>query len=189
LEQYPLTDPKLAHYTCIFVGYLRPVKRVDLILRAFAEVHKNHPEARFCIVGRGPLAEELHDLAAQLNITSVVDFVGFVPEVPPYLADAKIFVMASDSEGLPFALIEGICCGLVPVSTPVGTIGDLVINEKNGLLFPRDGWQALAQCIQRLLDEPELYEQLRGEVLRLRQNFAYDSATSVWDKWFRSFRK
>lgn len=184
LNQYPVGDPSAAQYECVFVGNLLPNKRVDLILLAFEAVHKTYPKARLCIIGNGPSALELRDLAEKLDITSVVDFVGFTTEVSSYLANSKILVMASNSEGLPFAIIEGLCSGLVPISTSVGTIEDLLIHEKNGLLFPRNDWQALAQCMQRLLGEPGLYERLRSEVLKLRQNFEYEKATSVWDTWF-----
>lgn len=186
LDRYIIADPQPAYYTCIFIGYLIRRKRADLILRAFAAVHQTHPQAKLCIVGNGPLEADLKALAAQLGITEAVDFVGFVPNVQPYVANSKIMVMASDVEGLPFALVEGISSGLVPILTPVGTIGDLIVHEENGLLFPRDDWSALAQCIQRLLDNPELYERLRLEILKLRESFSYDKATAVWDKWLNN---
>ena len=183
LERYPVADPAAARYTCVFVGELIHLKRVDLILQAIAEVRKEHPETRLCIVGDGPLTATLQNLAVQLGIAEAVDFVGWVSYVQPYLADSRIVLIASENEGFPHALVEGMCCGLVPVSTPVGKITDVIVDGENGLLFPKNDAAALAACIQRLIDEPELYERLRAKVLELRQSFSYESTTAVWHRW------
>jgi len=183
LERFPIADPTQTKYSCIFVGRLVNLKRVDLILQAFAKVLKNHPDAKLCIVGDGPLAPELKTQARRLGITEAVDFVGFVPKQQPYLSAAKIVIVASSSEGFPYVLVEGMCTGLVPVSTPVGTIPDVIINGENGLLFPPNDSNALALCINRLLDEPQLYEKIRANVLKMRQNFTIENTIAVWDSW------
>ena len=62
-------------------------ERIDLILRAFAKVIKRHPDVRLCIVGDGPLANELKCLATNLEISGAVDFIGHTNNVQPYLAN------------------------------------------------------------------------------------------------------
>lgn len=189
LSRFQVAEPSQAHYTCVFVGQLVHRKRVDLILRAFSVLKMNHPDVKLCIVGDGPLLGALQALAEQLGIAQAIDFVGSVVDVQRYLADSKIAVIASDREGFPFALIEGICCGLVPVSTPVGTIPDLIRDGENGCLFPQDDAAALAACLQHLLDEPSFYHYLRANVLKLRQSFAYESATAVWEQWWSRLKE
>ncbi len=186
LDRLLVNNPGNAKYACVYVGELIERKRVDLILRAFAKVKNSHPDARLCIVGDGPLKGNLREQARRSGIEEAVDFVGFTFDVRPYLADSKIILIASDMEGFPFSMIEGICAGLVPVSTPVGTIPDLVVDGENGLLFPRGDAEALADCVNRLLDEQGLYEKLRAKALELRNRFSYDAATAVWDKWFNA---
>ncbi len=188
LSRFQVAEPDQARYACVFVGQLIHRKRVDLILQAFAALKTTHLEARLCIVGDGPRASDLQELAAQLDITQAVDFVGAVTDVQRYLAEAKIVVIASDMEGFPFALIEGICCGLVPVSTPVGTISDLLNDGENACLFPQNDAAALTACLQRLLDDPKFYNDLRANVLKLRQSFAYESAMAVWEHWWSTLK-
>jgi glycosyltransferase involved in cell wall biosynthesis len=183
VDNYPVNDPETAKYTCIFVGQLIQRKRVDLILQAFALVLEAGVTARLCIAGDGPLAEELVSLTHELGIENSVDFVGFQSDVRPYIRSAKILVMASDMEGLPFAIIEGMSSGLVPVSTPVGTIEDLIVDDENGLFFFPDDAEGLADCICRLMDDPDLYNRLRDNVLQLRDDYAFAAATAVWDSW------
>jgi len=185
VEQYPIADPEQAGYSCIYVGQLIRRKRVDVILRAFAEVLRSHPEARLCIVGDGPKAGQLKKLAADLAISDKVDFVGFQERVQPYLSNSRMLLMSSAIEGLPFAIIEAMCSGVVPVSTLVGTIEDLVVDGENGLLFERGAWQALANHVCRLLEDKEMYRRLRSEALLARDIYSFEVATQVWDDWFR----
>ncbi|MBN1845776.1 MAG: glycosyltransferase family 4 protein [Sedimentisphaerales bacterium] len=181
LDHFAVADPERARYTAIFVGNLIALKRVDLILEAFGRVAKTHPAARLCIVGDGPLAPDLKRQAQELGIAAAVDFAGYVDEVSPYLADARMIIIASEHEGLPFALIEGLCRGLVGVCTPVGTIPHLIADGENGLLFARGDAEALAQCINRLLDNEPFYRRLREASLRRRGDFTYAKASAIWE--------
>ena len=184
LENYPVAEPEMATYDFIFVGHLIRRKRVDLILAAFAGVLEKHPDARLCIVGDGPLRAELEAQAGALGIGHAVDFAGFVKNVQPFLARSRIDIIASDMEGMPFSLIEGMASGLVPVSTPVGTIEDWIVDGGTGLLFPTGDAEALARQLLRLLDEPGLYGRLRENVLAMREQFSFAHATAVWNVWF-----
>jgi glycosyltransferase involved in cell wall biosynthesis len=76
--------------------------------------------------------------------------------------------------------------GLVPISTPVGAIQDLIVHGKNGLLFPQDDHQALARCITSLLKDDERYLRMRSEALEVRQTHSFATATAVWDRWFKT---
>lgn len=185
LERFSIVDVDKPRYSCIFVGRLIELKRVNIILQAWAEIVKSHPQARLCIVGDGSLKEDLCRLAKQLGIAEVVNFVGHVSDVQSYLAMAKILIIASRCEGFPAAIVEAMCCGLVPVSTPVGAIVDIITDGENGLLFPVDDVSALTRCIKRLLDDNQLYERLRKKVIELRPRFSHENVTKVWDKWFQ----
>jgi len=183
LQNYSVSNPDNAQYDCVFVGKLIHLKRVDIILRAFNKVLATHPEIKLCIVGDGPLMGRLKQLMYELKIDHAVNFVGYANDVKPYFANARIVVMASLREGFPFALVEGICSGLVPVSTPVGTITEHIIDRVNGLLFPCGDTDAMAGCITQLIDDKGFYEQLREKALLLRNEFSYEEASVVWNKW------
>jgi len=185
VERYPVADPAGADYACVYVGKLERRKRVDVILRAFARVVKRHPQARLCIVGDGPLMRDLRRLSGHLGLAAAVDFAGYQDAVAPYFARGRINVMASSEEGFPFSLVEGICCGLVPVTTPVGTIADLIETGRNGFLFDQEDDAAMAGHVCGLLEDPARLAAVRREVLKLRRNFSYDRATEVWDPWLR----
>lgn len=189
LEAFEVGDPDRAEFDFTFVGRLIPLKRVDTILDAFAEVAKTRPEARLCIVGGGPLEEELRQRAANHGLGESVTFAGQVQDVPAWLARSRSLIIASEHEGFPFVIVEAMCSGLVPVSTPVGTVGDVVEDDENGLYFPVGDSGALARVMERLLDDPELRRRLRAEALKMRERFSYDVALRVWTDWFGELRK
>ena len=174
-----------AKYDCLFVGQLIHRKRIDIIIKAIAEVKKHIPEIKLCIVGRGELERDLKRLAQELSVSSNIEFVGYTNRVQDYYSNAKLFVMASDMEGFPFAVVEAVCSGLVPISTPVGTICDFIKHEENGSIFSQDSSEELAECIKRLMTNKELHTKLQNNVLKLREYFSYESALSVWGKWLQ----
>lgn len=185
LARFRAHEPDTAKYTCIFVGKLIERKRVDVILHAFADLLRTHPNETLCILGRGPLEAECRELAKSLGIGHAVDFQGFHDNVEAYYAQARIDLIASHTEGYPFSLVEGICCGLVPVTTPAGTITDHIRDDENGLVVPIGDATAMANAIRRLLDEPATHERLRTAVLDMRDDYSYDRATEVWDTWLQ----
>lgn len=184
-ERFQPGTPEGAVYDFIFVGNLIPLKRVDWILEALRRVRLRHAAARLCVVGDGPCRSSLQSLAGKLGLGHAVDFTGYVTDVASYLRRSRILVLASESEGFPFAIVEGACCGLVPVCTRVGTIDEHVRDGWNGLLAPPGDRAALAEAMTRLLDDPAFRARLRERALEMRQSCADEHATAVWDGWFR----
>jgi glycosyltransferase involved in cell wall biosynthesis len=186
LARYTPGDPAHARYTAVYVGKLVPAKRIETILDAFARVHAHRPAARLALVGRGPAEAALRARARRLGIDAAVEFTGFVADVAPILAAARFNIIASQQEGFPFALVEGICCGAIPITTPVGTIPDHLRDGDTAVFFPVGDAGALATRLLRLLDDDRACRALRENVLRLRPTFGYDHATRAWDPWLRT---
>jgi glycosyltransferase involved in cell wall biosynthesis len=184
IERFPVAENDSKKYCCIYVGELSKLKQVDVIIRAFAKVLQCYPQERLCIVGDGPERKRLEMLAKKLGVTESVEFAGHVENVQSYLAAAKILVIASKSEGFPSAMVEGMCCGLVPVSTPVGAIPDIITDGENGLLFVNGDIDALAECVKRLLDNQEFFDRLQKKIFQQRLIFSHNAVTSLWDNWF-----
>ncbi|MFW6336424.1 MAG: glycosyltransferase family 4 protein, partial [Phycisphaeraceae bacterium] len=172
--------PKLeAAYDAVFVGRLAAVKRVDLILDAFVRVVHHRSDAKLAIVGDGPEAKPLRERVNALGLEPHVHFAGWVEDVTPWLQASKLVLLASLSEGMPFSLIEGMCCGCVPITTDVGDIGDHVRHEENGLLVPADA-EAMAEAILELLNQPQRLRRMSERAMRMRESFGYDAASNAW---------
>lgn len=138
------------------VAHLRAQKGHDLWLRTAARIANARPDTSFVIVGREKQAgyqEELESLAQRLGVADRVRFAGFQPDPYPYLAAFDVFLMASQFEGFPIALVEAMAMGRAVVSTDVGGVAEAIGDEEAGLLAPAGDKVALATQVLALLDD------------------------------------
>ena len=136
------------------VANLRPVKGLDVFLRAAALVVRDYPDVQFPIAGEGPERARLEALAAELDLTDRVQLLGLVGDVPSFLADLDVVVQSSLSEGLSNAVIESMAAGRPVVATAVGANPNLIQDGINGLLVPPGDHERLAEAIKSLLRHP-----------------------------------
>lgn len=129
---------------------MMPQKRLDVLLKAFAQMERT--DARLTILGDGPLRQSLEHLAQSLGIADKVDMPGFAEDVTPALRTADVFVLSSDYEGLPAALIEALACN-VPVVTTDCFAGARSMLDSSPFCFvtPVGDSQKLAQAMERAL--------------------------------------
>lgn len=108
------------------------------------------------IIGDGPEREALKSVAVDLGVADRVEFVGGVPphEVEVHLAWGNIFVFASESEGRPNVILEGMAAGLPVIATDIPGIRE-ILQPYLGLLFPVGDSESLAKCISLLAEQPE----------------------------------
>jgi len=133
---------------------LKPAKGQDTFLRAAAHVVDQHPEARFAIVGAGPIRGELQVLAAQLGIEDRVEFFGLQQHVADFLELFDVLVSASrDNEGHSNSILEAMALGVPVVATDIGGSRELVDHGRTGLLVPVDAPAQLASAIVSALAE------------------------------------
>lgn len=132
-------NPAMIHHACsteewnygtevvVSVGRLEIIKQPDKIIRAFAHVVKQCPKAHLIMIGQGLLLDYLKELCKKLCISTNVTLIGFQENVDFYLENAKVFVMASKTEGFPNGMIEAMAHGLpiVSMDSP-GAIGEIL---------------------------------------------------------------
>jgi glycosyltransferase involved in cell wall biosynthesis len=138
--------------TVIHVSNFNPKKRVVDIVEALSDP-TIPPSTRLVMVGTGPHFERAIQCAHRLGLEDRVEFVGATEDVRPYLWNADVFVLASDEESGPLALLEAMACGLPWVATPWGVAAMLPAGEC-GLTVPCRSPQALARALSELLNDP-----------------------------------
>jgi len=126
------------------------------LLRAFATVVKEIPEAELQIAGDGPLRNRIEGLANDLELTKSVTFLGALPNTAQFLSQLDIFVLSSLSEGLPLALLEAMAAGLPVVATRAGGTGEAAIDGKNAYLADIGDPNGLAQAMIRMARNPDM---------------------------------
>jgi len=134
----------------------RPVKRVDLFIKAAALVHTALPEAVFWIIGDGYLRPDLERLSSTLGLNSSLLFLGRWDDVKALLSQMAIGVICSDSEGLSNSIMEYMASGLPVVATDTGGNPELIEDGKTGFMVKPGDSEALATALIYCLKQSQL---------------------------------
>ncbi|MEJ2750694.1 MAG: glycosyltransferase family 4 protein, partial [Anaerolineae bacterium] len=148
-----------------YVGRLIPLKNLDLLIQAVAAV----PGTSLTLVGNGEQQPELERLAQHLG--APVIFAGRISniELPQLLNQASIFVLPSQYEGHPKALIEAMACGLAVVGSDVEGIRDVIQPEQTGLLVAPTVPE-LTAALNRLMADEALCDRLGNAAAKFAQD-------------------
>ncbi|MBN1165014.1 MAG: glycosyltransferase [Candidatus Krumholzibacteriota bacterium] len=136
------------------VGRLVPEKNHALLLRAFRRVTADLPGARLALLGSGPLQDDLLCAAAAHGLSDAVYILPLTSRVAEFLGALDLFVLSSDSEGIPLTLLEALACGLPTVCTAVGGIPEVIEQGINGHLVPAGAEGELARRMVEVLRDP-----------------------------------
>jgi glycosyltransferase involved in cell wall biosynthesis len=144
-----LADPGASPPTIVSVARFEEPKDHATLLRALAQTADL--EWRLDLVGDGPMEPACRDLAERLGIARRVRFRGYLRDVGAALAQAQIFALASNSEGLPRSVLEAMRAGLPVAASAVGGVPEAVEDGRTGLLAPARDAAALAAALGRLI--------------------------------------
>lgn len=164
--------------------------RVDLVVRAFAEVKKEYPEAHLDLVGSGPLEMEVRKLVGNLKLTGVT-FTGVASrqQIGKYYDKADIFINASWLDNMPVSVIEAFAAGTPVVTTSPESMPYLVEHERTGLLSPVGDERALAANVIRLLRDPALAANLARNALEECRKYTWEVVRAQWVRVYQALAR
>ncbi len=166
-------DSSTKIFDLIYCGRMDRNKQIDLIINAIAQTSRMLPEIRAVLVGDGPERSNLESLCRQHNLENAIVFTGNQPyqEIPRFLNQSRIFVMASAFEGLPVAMIEALSCCLPVVVPDIGDISDVAVDGYNAKMVKGYEVGDYANAIYELLTNQDLYNKLAEGACKTRQRF------------------
>ena len=135
---------------------LVPIKGIDVLIEAVADVRHRLPAIKLEIAGGGPMRSELERLSHRLGCADIVSFLGFQMDIESCLHRWSVFVLPSLDEALPVALLQAMGAGLPVIASAVGGIPEVVWDGRTGLLVPPSNAGALAAAIERLFRDERL---------------------------------
>jgi glycosyltransferase involved in cell wall biosynthesis len=162
---------------------------IDLVVRAFAKVQQEFPEASLCLVGSGRQESDIRRLVEELALHHV-QFTGAVhPGVMPALYNqSDIFVNASLIDCAPVSILEAFCSGLPVATTAAGGTPYMIEHERTGLLSAPGNWKALAQNIIHLLRHPDLARSLAENAHHQAVLNSWNNLRPLWLETYQAVR-
>ncbi len=149
---------------------LSDVKRIDGIIRIFAELCRDCPNLYLVITGQGREEENLKNLARELGIYERVRFPGFTRTPMPSAAGYDIAVFNSRYEGFPNSVVEFMAAGCPVISTQVNGIDEIIEHDRNGLLVESGDEDAFTANLRMLISNPGKRKALSEKALQTVQD-------------------
>lgn len=164
-------------------------KRQDILICAFAKFLENHPDYRLELYGDGPDEDKLKQLASQLRIADKVVFGGITYQSLQMLCRSKFFVLSSDFEGIPNALMEAMSIGLPCISTRCrpGGAEYLIEDGVNGLLVDVGNVEDMYQAMIRIADT-SIADSLGQEAKKVTERFSEERITNMWCEYIQTLQ-
>ncbi len=181
-------DRQCIENTVVTCGRLVEQKNHKLLIEAFTSVLERYPQAKLFIYGEGKLKDELDNEIRNRKIEDNVSLCGISNRIPEVLSKAEIFVLSSDYEGMPNALMEAMAAGVACVSTdcPCGGPKSLISDKVNGRLVPVGNSKALSDVIIELLGNKDITKRM-GENARKRSIEFYPyEINETWYKYIQN---
>lgn len=162
-----------------------PQKNQIMLIKAFAKLHKDNPEYILKIYGEGQYRQELEMLIHNLNLDKCVYLPGSSTKIFDEIACAQLFVLSSNYEGMPNALIEAMCLGLPCISTKVSGATDLIQNNVNGILVEVGNEDELYNSMLRLIKTPELREKYASRATEINNKLEVNIIMKTWIEYLK----
>lgn len=169
------------------IGRLDPIKRQDLLLKAFSRLDDNLYNLKLVLVGDGPERFRLQSLRQKAPHPEHIILLGERNNVHELYNIMDIFVLPSRNEGISNTILEAMATGLPVIATSVGGNPELVTHAKTGFLIPKDSYRAIQDAINYYLKHPEEREH-HGLNARLeaKKRFSLNSMTSKYEDLYKS---
>jgi glycosyltransferase involved in cell wall biosynthesis len=175
-------EPEKKMFDAVFISRLHPQKGPMELLDVWKILMRKKPDARLAMIGSGPLDAQCKARAKKLDLGNNVEFFGFRDGVEKYqiIKSARVVVYPAVFEVGGMASAEALACGLPGVSFDLPPLR--VYYPRGWLKAPPGDFQGLADCIQRLLTEPELYARLSKEAYAAGLEWDWNArAKAIWD--------
>ncbi len=182
-ENLPTVNFEEREKRIVSVGRLNNQKNYPMTFKAFQKFSKEYPEYTLEIYGEGNLKDDLTQLIKEMNLTEKIILKGFCSNVHKEVKNAAMFVMSSDFEGMPNALIEAMAMGIPSISTdcPCGGPKMLIKDKENGLLVPVGNSQLLLEAMKYYADFPSEARKTSEKSVLIKEKL---NKAEIVNQWF-----
>lgn len=182
------SGPRQIYWVITAIAILNRFKRFDTIIRAMPMILEKVPQARFALVGAGPMETEYRKLALDLGVSDAVWFLGQRKDVSKILRYSNVFIQPSRVEGLSTVILEAMQQGVAVVATEIPGNRELIRDGDNGLLFSVGNEHQLAEKILDLFNNPTKASQLAARAKSQLKKFDIKAIAEEYQNLYRTMR-
>ena len=164
----------------VSVGRIIKQKNPLLLADAFCRIAPDFPSYSLVFYGEGDMGNQILDFAKQRGMEGRVLCPGPVENVYDNICDSKLFVLSSDYEGMPNALLEAMCFGLPVVSTKVSGATDVIENMENGILVDCNSIDQLETAMRKMVADQTFAQKCAVEAQNLADELDKTEITRQW---------
>lgn len=169
-----------------YIGRLSSEKGIQLFVKALPIILDNRKDFRVLIGGDGHLKDAILTSLQEEGLTDRITLPGWIPhdELPAYLNQLRLLVLPSYTEGIPNTMLEAMACGTPVLATPVGSIPDIITDEKTGFMMDDNSPECIAKNVIRALNSPDLEDIAKAGRRFVQEEFTFEKAIQGWKDIF-----
>lgn len=168
------------------LGSLNKTKGTSLILSAARELKNTYPNLKIRIMGDGPERAALEQLSRELGLNTEFLGAGSSESLRPFFGSLRIYVQPSYSESFGLSTLEAMSAGLPVIVSRAGALSEIITDEESGLTFERGNPERLARTLNKLLEDKDLYERLRGRGQEVAGGFTLEKMSLQYFQLYQS---
>lgn len=174
----------------IAVGRLEPQKNYSMMIQALSKVLPNHSAYHVDIFGTGGLHEQLQQEIDEVGMNDRIVMRGYTNQSIAEMARSEVFLMTSDFEGMPNALMEAMCVGCACISTDSPAYGarELIKDGENGYLIPVGDEMTLVERLEKILGDPVRLQEFGKRAKAVYYKFNADAIVDSWLAYIEQVR-
>lgn len=183
LYYIPSKQSKLDKKNIITISRLDYGKRNDDIIKAFSKIKEN--DWKLYIIGDGKEFNNLNKLINDLNMNDRIILTGYKnkEEIEEYMLKSSLFLMASETEGLPMVLLEAMSYGIPCIAYEIASgVNDIIDNNKNGYIIKNRNEEEYIEKIEKVINDSKLRNELGIEAKNKANEFSKEKIVNIWKK-------
>ncbi len=178
---YTLSPPAERKKIICATGRLIKLKRFDMLINAFAKIARRIPDYMLFIFGEGEEKNSLENQIENLGLKNRIILAGTDPQAVKFVNHASVFVLSSDYEGMPNALLEALAMGVPCVSTRCEMGPDELIEDRvSGILTDVGNCEQLSEAMLEIIENPDFAKKLSENGRKLLKTHSIDNISRQW---------
>lgn len=191
VDQNFFITPRISEDYYVAAGRLTQQKNYPLMINAFTDFVKKYPDEKLCIYGSGELESELNDLIIKNDMKNNIFLMGQSGDMPKVYSRAKAFLMTSDYEGLPNAMLEAMAVGIPVIVTdcPCGGPRMYIKSMENGILISTNNHDELLNALNKVQSDNEFKNKISALGKQTSDLFKPAAVFEQWEQYIQSIQK